>query len=207
MRVNEWLWLAGFIDGDGTLQVKIKKDKKGYNYKSPKIAIAQKRRENLDYIKKIIGFGSIYFSKGAKVFYYEVYGIKRVNYILEKIKNDLHSIKKKNQLKKMIEYKIINSIKENKINKYWLAGFYEAEGYASKYKHYYKNKIYIYHKIGFCQNDDKELLLKIQKYFGFGTIDKRNIYFYKDEYIKFISNLIYKFIICRYKYNQLYACM
>jgi hypothetical protein len=62
----DWAWLAGFIDGEGSLGIHRERDaRKGADYfhLRPAIQISQVHRAPLDYARRLLGFGKIIRTK------------------------------------------------------------------------------------------------------------------------------------------------
>ena len=167
MTLSFLKWLAGFIDGDGTFHFYIYKAKDG-NYRCPTISIAQKERSALDYIKQQIGFGNICYIKSSECWYYEVSGIKRVSYLVNLVGKYIMTNKKQNQVHTLAYNNICKLPKfQNKISYAWLAGLWEADGWTSLQKCYYKSKMYSYITWGLCQQNELGLLQRIQEFLDF----------------------------------------
>lgn len=71
MEINEQLaWLAGFIDGEGSIGIYNEKDKrKGSNYSRfrPSLQIANTNKNSLIFAKEIIGDGNVIEQKGRYI--------------------------------------------------------------------------------------------------------------------------------------------
>jgi len=191
MKLNKD-WLAGFIDGDGSFAI----DKVG-NFYRPSLSIAQDDPELLHKIKDYFGCGTV-TPKNSKSYHYRCRSASQFrDHILPKLGEFPF------QTRKQLEYDIIRNValpiclgggskvvlencqKQIKalrnltyvnpntpINLDWFLGFFEAEGnfYFSVRE---TNPIDV--RIAFkVTQANKELLQKIQNFFGFGLIQSES---------------------------------
>jgi len=107
-------YTAGFFDGEGSIVVRFKKDKR---YKSGihiliKVNVTQKDRKVLEDIRSVFVCGHVYFHKRDKLWYLEIYRIREIekfiNAILpySRVKKVLKIIKKKEHLSSDVLKKI-----------------------------------------------------------------------------------------------------
>jgi len=105
-----WIWLAGFIDGEGCIGFRNSGDKylNGNLRHALRVRIANTNKETLDYIKEEVGFGFIYkawrqprSSSHKQGYIYEV-GNKQASIVLEKIMPNLKT--KRLQAELAVEY-------------------------------------------------------------------------------------------------------
>ncbi len=123
-KIHFSYWLAGLIDGDGYLGVSKK------NYTSCEITVGEKQLNLLTIVKKRLG-GKITKRKNVKTYRWRLHNKKKMETVVHTINGKLLLDSKKIQLQKLckvlnIEYKHETLFS---IDNYWLAGFYEAEGY------------------------------------------------------------------------------
>lgn len=147
-------WLAGLIDGGGYLGVSKK------NYTSCEITVGENELNLLTIVKKRLS-GKITKRKNEKAYRWRLHNKKQIKTLIHTINGKLLSDSKKNQLQKIckllnIEYKHETSFS---IESYWLAGFYEAEGYFHINSHNLQCNIT-------CKQKTSDLLEKIQFFLG-----------------------------------------
>ncbi len=66
-------WVAGFFDGEGYIGVHKTKNGRGYNSRTIHVAITQKDRTPLDWIKQHFGFGNVSRNKLSGCYYWSCY--------------------------------------------------------------------------------------------------------------------------------------
>jgi hypothetical protein len=59
----DWSYVAGFLDGEGCVELKVAKRGKDKRYYYPRISLVQNRRWVLEKIQKFCGFGRLYTKK------------------------------------------------------------------------------------------------------------------------------------------------
>ena len=79
---NFWPWLAGFIDGEGTLQV-WRHDNGGYIGYRPNLSITNNSRETLEFIESVLGAGGI--RRGDRKVWHYVVTANTLRSVLPKI--------------------------------------------------------------------------------------------------------------------------
>ena len=117
-------WLAGLIDGDGSLLV----SKKGYT--SCEITVAERERGILETIKSRLG-GSIKPRTGARALRWRMHNRRGMYQLIELINGRLCLPEKEEQLKKVCHVLQLQPLlgARPQPNNGWCAGFFEAEGY------------------------------------------------------------------------------
>ena len=202
-------WLLGFIDGDGYFgleKMKNKRNGKIYIFYRPILAISQNDITVLYKIKSFVGCGSV-SSKGKskKHYHYRIRSASLLKqYFFPLIKNYTFQTNKQLQLKilkiavtfltttyspllnkhnlflekldqKLRHLKTVNYLNKHLISLNWFIGFFEAEGTLYFNMHYEKPRFFI--KV---TQKNKPLLLKIQNFFKYGSIQKEreSIYYF-----------------------------
>ena len=150
-------WLAGLIDGDGTLSVYKN------NAQACEITLGEEDVKTLHKIKERF-HGSILKRSKVKAYRWRVYKKLYVTNIVNSINGKLLTDSKHVQLVKICNKLNIEPITNNKISKdnSWFAGFFDAEGYFS-----IRNNYTLTISVG---QKNKEILEEIQKVFGIGHI-------------------------------------
>lgn len=117
-------WLAGVIDGDGSLLV----SRAGYT--SCEITVAEKERQILQIIKSALG-GSIKVRSGVHALRWRLHNREGMRNLLQLISGKLCLPERQEQLKKCCAALQIEAapLARPQRNNGWCAGFYEAEGY------------------------------------------------------------------------------
>jgi LAGLIDADG endonuclease len=123
-------WLAGLIDGDGSLLLS------NNNVVSVEITLDAKDIQCLHKIKTTLGFGSIIKRTGVNAFRYRIYKKEHVVTLLHLINGYLLTVGKQAQLAKLCSFfNIIPFFPDYPTslliikNSSWLAGFFDAEGH------------------------------------------------------------------------------
>jgi hypothetical protein len=117
-------WLAGLIDGDGSLLC----SNKGYT--SCEITLGEKEYNVLQFVKDRMG-GSIKLRTKAKAYRWRLNNKEGMLQLVKYINGKLHLAERQCQLKRVcaflqLEYSFVKKISERTG---WVAGFYEAVGY------------------------------------------------------------------------------
>lgn len=150
-------WLAGLIDGDGTLSVYKN------NAQACEIILGEEDVKTLHKIKERF-HGSVLKRSKVKAYRWRVYKKLYVTNVVNSINGKLLTDSKHVQLVKICNGLNIEPITNNKISKdnSWFTGFFDAEGYFS-IRNNYTLTISVSQK-------NKEILEEIQKVFGIGNI-------------------------------------
>lgn len=150
-------WLAGLIDGDGTLSINKN------NVQACEITLGEENVKTLHKIKERF-HGSILKRSKVKAYRWRVYKKLYVTNIVNSINGKLLTDSKYVQLVKICNKLNIEPITNNKISKdnSWFAGFFDAKGYFS-----IRNNYTLTISVG---QKNKEILEEIQKVFGIGHI-------------------------------------
>lgn len=116
-------WLAGLIDGDGSLQV----SKKGYT--SLEITMGLEDLPCLRYIQDKLG-GSIKMRSGAKAYRYRLHNKQGMINLINCINGNIRHTSRLQQLHRVAQQLEISVIYPNKLDKqsHWFAGFFDADG-------------------------------------------------------------------------------
>lgn len=116
-------WLAGLIDGDGSLQV----SKQGYT--SLEITMGLEDLRCLRYIQDKLG-GSIKIRSGAKAYRYRLHNKQGMIYLINSINGHIRHTSRLQQLHKVCQQLKIQVIYPKKLDKEsnWFAGFFDADG-------------------------------------------------------------------------------
>lgn len=124
-------WLAGLIDGDGSLGV----SKAGYT--SLEITVATADAKALEFIKQKLG-GSLKSRSGSNSVRYRLHNKKGMIDVINRINGHIVNTKRLPQLHKVssiLNIPVIKSIPKN-INNNWYSGFFDADGCISwSFKH------------------------------------------------------------------------
>ena len=117
-------WLAGLIDGDGSLLV----SKKGYT--SCEITVAEREWKVLETIKSRLG-GTIKVRSGVRALRWRLHNRQGMEKLIGLINGKLCLPEKEEQLKKVCSILQIPPLlgARPQANNGWCAGFFEAEGY------------------------------------------------------------------------------
>lgn len=116
-------WLAGVIDGDGSLQV----SKKGYS--SLEITMGLEDLPLLRYIQNKLG-GSIKMRSGVKAYRYRLHNKQGMIILIKNINGNIRHSARLLQLHRvcqLLDIPVVNSILLTK-NSSWFAGFFDADG-------------------------------------------------------------------------------
>lgn len=150
-------WLAGLIDGDGTLSVYKN------NAQACEIPLGEEDVKTLHKIKERF-HGSILKRSKVRAYRWRVSKKQYVTNIVNSINGKLLTDSKHLQLVKICNKLNIEPITNNKISKdnSWFTGFFDAEGYFS-----IRNNYTLTISVG---QKNKEILEEIQKVFGIGNI-------------------------------------
>lgn len=116
-------WLAGLIDGDGSLQV----SKKGYT--SLEITMGLEDLRCLRYIQDKLG-GSIKMRSGAKAYRYRLHNKQGMINLINCINGYIRHTSRLQQLHRVCQQLEISVIYPTKLDKEsnWFAGFFDADG-------------------------------------------------------------------------------
>ena len=116
-------WLAGLIDGDGSLQV----SKKGYT--SLEITMGLEDLRCLRYIQDKLG-GSIKMRSGAKAYRYRLHNKQSMINLINCINGYIRHTSRLQQLHRVCQQLEISVIYPTKLDKEsnWFAGFFDADG-------------------------------------------------------------------------------
>jgi len=116
-------WLAGLIDGDGSLQI----SKKGYT--SLEITIGLEDLRCLRYIQDKLG-GSIKIRSGAKAYRYRLHNKQSMIHLINCINGNIRHTSRLQQLHRVCQQLNISVIYPNVLDKEsnWFAGFFDADG-------------------------------------------------------------------------------
>uniref|UniRef100_UPI0023F45955 LAGLIDADG homing endonuclease n=1 Tax=Cyathus jiayuguanensis TaxID=380660 RepID=UPI0023F45955 len=116
-------WLAGIIDGDGSLLV----SKKGYT--SLEITMGLEDLRCLRYIQDKLG-GSIKLRSGAKAYRYRLHNKQGMINLINSINGYIRHSSRLLQLHRVCQHLEISVIYPNKLDKEsnWFAGFFDADG-------------------------------------------------------------------------------
>jgi hypothetical protein len=116
-------WLAGLIDGDGSLQV----SKKGYT--SLEITMGLEDLSCLRYIQDKLG-GSIKLRSGAKAYRYRLHNKQGMINLIININGYIRHTSRLQQLHRVCQQLEISVISPTKLDKEsnWFAGFFDADG-------------------------------------------------------------------------------
>lgn len=117
-------WLAGVIDGDGSLLI----SKAGYT--SCEITVDEKERQVLNLIKSHLG-GKITRRTGVSALRWRLHNKKGMHILLERIQGKILTPERYQQLARVSDALNVECAPLGQFSKdnAWLAGFYEAEGY------------------------------------------------------------------------------
>jgi LAGLIDADG endonuclease len=194
-------WLIGFIEGDGYLgleRINRKRNNKIDVYYRPVLAISQKNPMVLYKIKSFIGCGSVTVKgKDKKNYHYRIRSLKQfVTFLYPILKNPFFQTNKQLQFdvlvqaitfliedykpqnvnhqmylealdKKLRQQRFVDYCNNYPISWDWFVGFFEAEG--TFYFELNMSRVRFLLKV---TQKNKPLLMKIQQYFGYGTIQK-----------------------------------
>lgn len=126
-------YIAGFFDGEGSLQIRIRKDiryKTGFQI-SPRADFTQKDKKVLEILQQNLKMGNIYFDSHDKTYQLHIYKIEDLKKFIDLIREKI--IVKKDQMKIFLEcVEIISSKKHldsdgvEKIRNLWFAPETEA---------------------------------------------------------------------------------
>lgn len=116
-------WLAGLIDGDGSLQV----SKKGYT--SLEITMGLEDLPCLRYVQNKLG-GSIKLRSGAKAYRYRLHNKQGMVTLIHCINGYIRHTSRLQQLHRVCQQLSISVIYPKKLDKEssWFAGFFDADG-------------------------------------------------------------------------------
>jgi hypothetical protein len=116
-------WLAGLIDGDGTLQV----NKQGYT--SLEITMGLEDLHCLRYIQDKLG-GSIKMRSGVKAYRYRLHNKQGMINLINSINGNIRHTSRLQQLHRVCQQLDIPVIYPTQLNKEssWFAGFFDADG-------------------------------------------------------------------------------
>ena len=116
-------WLAGVIDGDGSLQV----SKQGYT--SLEITMGFEDLQLLRYIQDKLG-GSIKMRSGAKAYRYRLHNRKGMIKLINSINGHIRHTSRLLQLHRVCQQLNISVLESVPLTKssYWFAGFFDADG-------------------------------------------------------------------------------
>lgn len=147
-------WLAGLIDGDGSLLV----SKKGYS--SCEITVGRKELILLSSVKMYCG-GSIKMRIKYNKYRWRLHNYKGVNMLLDFIDGKLMLAQRQSQYKNVCAFLGRTPLPSQPISirNAWLTGFYEAKGY------FHVNRTTLQCNIT-CAQKDRTLLLSIQHVMG-----------------------------------------
>lgn len=150
-------WLAGLIDGDGTLSIYKN------NAQVCEITLGEEDVKTLHKIKQKF-HGSVLKRSKVKAYRWRVSKKLYVTEVINSINGKLLTDSKRAQLIKVCNKLNIEPITNNKISKNnsWFTGFFDAEGYFS-----IRNNYTLTISVG---QKSKEILEEIQKVFGVGNI-------------------------------------
>jgi hypothetical protein len=104
MNTEFAFWLAGFFDGEGSIQIRLRNDKTYKNNKQViiRIEISQKDKTILENIKSNLGIGNIYYDKRG-LWSYQIYSLSDVKKFLDTIEGKCVAKKEKiSKLKQII---------------------------------------------------------------------------------------------------------
>lgn len=185
-------FIAGFLEGDGTILHFNMKNKQGYNFFRPIIRFCNNDESTLLKIQNFLGKGVIYIqtydNENKPTYYLQYDSKKRVVGVLNKINNIYLSKHRRSQLLPILKKINFNFTFNDSINIKWIAGFAVAEGYKTIISSVKKNKKYSYTRYGITQNN-KKLLVKIQKILKENDIDSTIVYKKKGTYEVHINRL------------------
>ncbi len=155
-KIHFGYWLAGLIDADGYLNVCNK------NYTSCQITVGLSELSLLNLVKKNLG-GTISLRTKVNVYRWRLHNKKGMNILIQYINGKCILPSKKIQLENVCKILEIpfnyNADALFSINTYWVAGFFEAEGYFNV------NKITLQCSITVAQKTP-ELLENLKSFFG-----------------------------------------
>lgn len=116
-------WLAGLIDGDGSLLCSIE------GYTSCEITVGEKQLNILQLVKDRVG-GSIKLRTKCKAYRWRLHNKAGMLQLVKLINGKLHLAKTQCQLKRVCAFLQLEYLPVKQISKRngWVAGFYEAEG-------------------------------------------------------------------------------
>nr|AOC61521.1 putative LAGLIDADG homing endonuclease [Rhexinema sarcinoideum] len=154
-------FLAGLIDADGHIR------KNG----SVVIAFHLKEKSVACYLKKVIGFGSIYKVKNRQAVTYECMNnaglLKVANFIRNKLKHASKITQFNERLVKRLKCEKTAYTPSNLTKNHWLAGFLQGDGSFNITQHKRSNKLFLETRIAVkIAQKLKDLLTLIQTDFG-----------------------------------------
>lgn len=189
-------WLAGVIDGDGSLLL----SKAGYT--SCEITVGNKERQILNAIKSKLG-GKIMARSGVSALRWRLHHKKGMLLLLETINGKLLTPESQQQLARVCAALGVECVSPGRFSRdnAWLAGFYEAEGYFNV------NSTTIQCNVTLSQKNDY-ILREIQKEMPGRIYWDRNWqgYLYAASSVEDIKNWLRyfsKFPLCSWKQYQL----
>jgi hypothetical protein len=124
-------WLAGLIDGDGSLLI----NKQGYG--SCEITLDEEDIQTLYFIKKFLNYGNITKRSNVKAYRIRINKIENIKNLLNRINGKLYTPERSAQFIKISKIYNITPLFPNHsypLNFSWLSGFIDAQGYFSTSK-------------------------------------------------------------------------
>src|SRR3989344_4581688 len=160
VAVNFESWLIGFIEGEGSFS-----SNRG---RYPVFSLAQKYRQVMDITRELFGVGTVYHAPSTDTWKYSVYG-KACWPVRLFCDGNLQLRKKVAQFDKWIQLKWPQNVSSKQYSfqfnfEDWLIGFIEAEGSFTRLGNG------IYPEFSVAQKDEKEVIERIQRFFGCGTV-------------------------------------
>lgn len=193
-------FLAGLIDGNGW-----------FGKKQIHITYSEKDSSLAYYIKRRIGYGSIYNIKNKKAIIYECKNIKGISVILSLINGKLISICKYQQLinnnyTEDFNIKILPPLHLVSLDNHWLAGFTQAKGcfHISTVKNKTNTINYNVKLELFLRQKDKIPLNLLYKKIKLGNLSKNNlgVWYYKSTDYKTLFDYFDKYNVFAEKYKD-----
>lgn len=174
-------WLTGFFEGDGTcFLTDVVSPKNGKSYTRTIITFTQKELQILEFIRDLLGIGSLYLAGRGPCWNLKCSSHKQCRVLLNIFREHLVMERSVERANKLFEFLGIAKAKQSLPSIDWITGFWDAEGFSSIVKREYEAKNgYKQYKnivIGISQKN-KEVLSTILEFYGVGRIytNKRGV--------------------------------
>ena len=128
-------WLTGFLEGDGSVSFRYKRDNCGYLSLNPEVSFGQRNPEVLEYIKDKMGFGNMHKGGNSGMWYLKSFGQKRFLVFVEACRNWVVSEYYVSRFNAVItEMKRNFVLTCHKPTLDWFVGFWDAEGSSGNFR-------------------------------------------------------------------------